>query len=100
MNTRTLERDSLVKLAKLIQWAFCEIRLLGGDPQHDRAAALADVFHNLSIEMLGEQDGIDVAFQRALLQRYQERYRIDDCSDPDHVPAFDYVAYFNEVFPP
>ena len=100
MNERACDEKSLVKLAKLIHLAFVELRLLGGNPQHDRIAALADVFHNLPLDMVGEQNGLNVEYQRTLLQRYQDQYRTNETSGRDHVRALDYVGYFNEIFPP
>ena len=38
-------------LARLMYYAFCELRLLGREGRNEQATALADVFHNVPLLM-------------------------------------------------
>ena len=78
-------------LCDMIYHAFVELRLLGWDGHSERAADLADAFHNIPKEMYGWGSFSWSRF-RGMLERYQSKWR-----GKSTVVLKDYVAMLDEI---
>ncbi len=76
------------QLGRMLQLAFCEIRLLGWDGKAEQAADLADAFHNLPVDMWLADFSL-VSFRDIFLAGYMERH-------PD-TRRINYVALADEI---
>jgi hypothetical protein len=63
------------KLCQMMHHAFIEIRLLAGGGKAEQAGDLADVFHNLPVDMWRDDFSLQF-FRDAFLKAYHEKYPI------------------------
>lgn len=86
-----LTGEQRVRIAKLLHWAFIEIRALAAEGRAEQIGDLSDAFHNLPVEALGWKSwSLDVT--RGMLEGYQEKYH-----GRQYLGKFDYVRELDAI---
>ncbi|MBA2620784.1 MAG: hypothetical protein H0U87_06260 [Acidobacteria bacterium] len=74
-------------LCRMMAYAFTEIRMLGWENNAERAADLADAFHNLPILLFDDEFDWDF-FRNSYLKEYENKHSKS---------SFDYVAMLDKI---
>lgn len=97
-----LSNEQKELFCRMFYRAFVEIRILGRSKRAEQAAALADAFHNLPLEVFSKKFSFDRV--RMYLDSYQKQYPryvlkdgIKFADDNDYLKTLDFIESLNII---